>query len=132
MSVTAGRPPAICWWRLLLSLGLMAKPTVVTLPPLLLLLDYWPLGRFGRGGRSAAQALAADRPGLGLAGGRKTAAGGRFRPALRDDAVDPRQAADRSAWSMRIPGPPIACVAYLAAFFFPAGLAVFYPYPAGG
>ena len=30
------------------ALGLMAKPMLVTLPPLLLLLDYWPLGRFGR------------------------------------------------------------------------------------
>jgi tetratricopeptide (TPR) repeat protein len=28
------------------AFGLMAKPTVVTLPVLLLLLDYWPLGRF--------------------------------------------------------------------------------------
>jgi hypothetical protein len=31
------------------ALGLMAKPTLVTLPFVLLLLDYWPLGRF-RGG----------------------------------------------------------------------------------
>lgn len=28
------------------TLGLMAKPVVVTLPCVLLLLDYWPLGRF--------------------------------------------------------------------------------------
>ena len=28
------------------TLGLMAKPTLVTLPCVLLLLDYWPLGRF--------------------------------------------------------------------------------------
>ncbi len=30
----------------LFALGLMAKPMLVTLPLLLLLLDYWPLGRF--------------------------------------------------------------------------------------
>jgi hypothetical protein len=30
---------------LLFSLGLMAKPMVVTLPAVLMLLDYWPLGR---------------------------------------------------------------------------------------
>ena len=30
------------------ALGLMAKPMVVTLPFVLLLLDYWPLGRFSR------------------------------------------------------------------------------------
>jgi tetratricopeptide (TPR) repeat protein len=31
---------------LLFALGLMAKPMLVTIPCLLLLLDYWPLGRF--------------------------------------------------------------------------------------
>ena len=31
---------------LLFALGLLAKPMLVTLPALLLLLDYWPLGRF--------------------------------------------------------------------------------------
>ncbi len=30
----------------LFALGLMCKPTLVTLPFVLLLLDYWPLGRF--------------------------------------------------------------------------------------
>ena len=32
-------------------LGLMAKPMLVTLPCVLLLLDYWPLGRLGKGWR---------------------------------------------------------------------------------
>ena len=32
----------------LLALGLMCKPMLVTLPLVLLVLDYWPLGRFGR------------------------------------------------------------------------------------
>lgn len=32
------------------ALGLMSKPTVVTLPFALWLLDYWPLGRIGAGG----------------------------------------------------------------------------------
>ena len=32
----------------LLSLGLMSKAMLVTVPALLLLLDYWPLGRFGQ------------------------------------------------------------------------------------
>src|SRR5262249_30149293 len=34
------------WMTLLFGLGLMSKPMVVTLPLLLLLLDYWPLGRY--------------------------------------------------------------------------------------
>jgi protein O-mannosyl-transferase len=35
---------------LLFAFGLMSKPQVITLPFLLLLWDYWPLGRFGRAG----------------------------------------------------------------------------------
>jgi protein O-mannosyl-transferase len=35
---------------LLFASGLMSKPQVITLPFLLLLWDYWPLGRFGRAG----------------------------------------------------------------------------------
>ena len=34
-----------------LALGLMAKPMLVTWPFVFLLLDYWPLGRIGRGER---------------------------------------------------------------------------------
>src|SRR5438477_4277004 len=34
------------------ALGLMCKPTVVTLPFVLLLLDYWPLRRFGEDNRA--------------------------------------------------------------------------------
>ena len=36
----------------LFTLGLMAKPMLVTLPFVLLLLDYWPLGRMASQGRS--------------------------------------------------------------------------------
>lgn len=40
------------WWLSLLFfiLGLMSKPMVVTLPIVLLLLDYWPLGRLANDG----------------------------------------------------------------------------------
>jgi Flp pilus assembly protein TadD len=37
---------------LLFCLGLMAKPMLVTLPFVLLLLDFWPLGRFRRAGQN--------------------------------------------------------------------------------
>ena len=39
------------------ALGLTAKPMLVTLPFVLLLLDYWPLGRFGVPGRSGTPCL---------------------------------------------------------------------------
>ena len=34
------------WVAIMLALGLMAKPMLVTWPFVMLLLDYWPLGRF--------------------------------------------------------------------------------------
>ncbi len=39
-----------CWRGVVLAfaLGLMAKPMLVTLPIVLLLMDFWPLGRLGR------------------------------------------------------------------------------------
>ena len=48
-----------------LCLGLMAKPMVVTLPFVLLLLDYWPLARLRQRGRKA---LWEKLPLLGLSG----------------------------------------------------------------
>lgn len=36
-------------------LGLMAKPMIVTLPFIFLLMDYWPLGRFQRGQRNGSR-----------------------------------------------------------------------------
>jgi hypothetical protein len=46
------------------ALGLMTKQMLVTLPFVLLLLDYWPLGRFGPG-----EAIAAGERRRGAAGG---------------------------------------------------------------
>jgi tetratricopeptide (TPR) repeat protein len=50
---------------LLLACGLMAKPMLVTAPFLLLLLDYWPLGRMG-GDRSTNAEAGAARQGLSI------------------------------------------------------------------
>ena len=60
---------------LALALGLMAKAMLVTVPAVLLLLDYWPLGRFGRAADLPSDGLTARRE-LRLAGRRKTAAVG--------------------------------------------------------
>ncbi|MBI4795857.1 MAG: hypothetical protein HY790_08495 [Deltaproteobacteria bacterium] len=49
------------------TLGLMAKPMLVTLPFVLLLLDYWPLGRWASGGGSARSLILEKLPLLALA-----------------------------------------------------------------
>ena len=50
------------WVAIMLALGLLAKPMLVTWPFVMLLLDYWPLGRFGiergRGDRAAMTSIA--------------------------------------------------------------------------
>jgi Flp pilus assembly protein TadD len=60
------RKPAVGWYALVfvcLALSLLAKPMLVTLPALLLLLDYWPLRRWGFSARaSAADAEPAGQP----------------------------------------------------------------------
>jgi hypothetical protein len=52
----------------LLALGLMSKPMLVTAPFVLLLLDYWPLGRTARGWKSLAPLIVEKIPLLVLAG----------------------------------------------------------------
>src|SRR5437763_15524163 len=44
---------------ILFALGLMSKPMLVTVPLVLLLLDYWPLQRFG--GRSSIKRIALEK-----------------------------------------------------------------------
>jgi protein O-mannosyl-transferase len=55
-------PRPALWYVLSLlffALGLMSKPMVVTVPFLMLLLDYWPLGRLQLDGQASPEALAA-------------------------------------------------------------------------
>ena len=77
----------------LFALGLMAKPMLVTLPPLLLLLDFWPLGRFRRTPDTAHRRLqetmadrAAGAVSLALNRGQAAAFGIGYRRGRRDDA----------------------------------------------
>ena len=112
---------------LLFTCGLMAKPVLVTMPFLLLLLDYWPLGRMGT-----------------AAGEEPTAKGGFSIPALVVEKIPFLLPAavfcvltpfaegvaltglDVVPMSWRIANIPVAYVAYLAKLFYPVGLAVPY------
>ena len=121
------------------ALGLMAKPMLVTLPLVLLLLDYWPLGRMTRSAATkdipvaGGRAVGAVFPFL-ASGDRKApalVAGGRF---LRGDPWTRRSLGAQRAVSLawRMANALVSYVAYLGQFFWPVGLAVLYPHPGVG
>jgi len=116
---------------LLFALGIMAKQMIVTLPCVLLLLDYWPLGRFerkpgeGRGGAAVFLRLVLEKVPL-------------FALTIlsciksfwdrRPDTVAVVPEAHTISW-LRIDNALVSCVVYMEKMFYPANLAVFYPYP---
>jgi tetratricopeptide (TPR) repeat protein len=115
----------------LFALGLMAKPMLVTLPLLLLLLDWWPLGRFAGGaavsrggGRRLPSPLAEKVPLLALSAvsALVTYLAQSHGGAVGSSRVYPVL--------QRLANVPQACLAYLSDTFWPSRLAVFYPFPA--
>ncbi|MBP8985939.1 MAG: tetratricopeptide repeat protein [Syntrophobacterales bacterium] len=115
---------------LLFALGLMAKPMIVTLPFVLLLLDYWPLDRIHPAESSRlSQYLPTIRrlitekiPLFALSALSCAVTVYAQRPAL--------QSFNDIALSTRIENALVSYVKYLGKTVFPEGLAVFYPYPA--
>jgi tetratricopeptide (TPR) repeat protein len=111
------------------ALGLMAKPMLVTLPALLLLLDYWPLGRLKpsadvHGPRPAIRALVEKLPLLAVVG--MSCAVTLW--AQRQTMVG----LEHLSLSARFANAAVAYVAYLGKFFCPVQMAVLYPLPPGG
>jgi len=123
---------------LVFALGLMSKPMLVTLPFVLLLLDYWPLGRF------RAQASATSSP-TSLHWLDRRSIQWRLIlekfPLLLLSAAScmATLVAQRQSMSSieNLPLPPrvinalLNCSIYIYQMFWPSRLAVFYPYPAG-
>jgi tetratricopeptide (TPR) repeat protein len=106
----------------LLALGLMAKPMLVTLPLVLLLLDAWPLGRWRPGLRSAGGLLLEKLPLLGL-----SAASSVVTVLAQRGALAPIQ---ELVLGTRLANALVAYVAYAWNALWPAGLACFYPHAA--
>src|SRR5437870_3858045 len=121
----------------LFALGLMCKPTLVTLPFVLLLLDYWPLGRV--------------RPSSSSRRGETASAWSRRNTwswlviekvplfALSAASCIATLLAQKQALDLSIKAPLeerlgnalISYVAYVGQMIWPAHLAVLYPYPEG-
>lgn len=100
-----------------LSLGLMAKPMVVTLPLVLLLLDYWPLACFGQRWRKA---VLEKLPLLALSGAAAV---------ITYWAQEHAGAVKTLPLEARLANATLSYAVYIFKTFWPSRLAVFYPYP---
>jgi len=109
---------------LLFAAGLMAKPMLVSLPFVLLLMDYWPLGRLGSAGtdrridRRALVRCAAEKiPFVFLA-----AVSGIVTLAVQQPAMK------ILPLTVRCGNAVVSYLHYLSKTFVPVGLSVFYPH----
>ncbi len=104
---------------ILFALGLMSKSMLVTVPLVLLLLDYWPLQRFG--GRSSIRRLALEKiPLLAL-----SAAGGFVTLWMQQSSV---ARTEELPLIWRVANGLVTYAIYLRQMIWPVGLAVFYPH----
>jgi protein O-mannosyl-transferase len=115
-----GRYLAVTAWFVL---GLMAKPMIVTLPLVLLLLDFWPLRRAIPGKLNTAL-LREKIPLFVLSAVASVAT---YLVQRHSGAVETLAA---FPLGLRIENALVSCCTYIAKMFWPSGLAVFYPYPA--
>jgi cytochrome c-type biogenesis protein CcmH/NrfG len=140
----------------LFALGLMSKPMLVTLPLVLLLLDYWPLGRMQSSVILSEAFPVSDHSSVTLSAAQRSRTGERSRrtssyslslsklvvekiplfvlsAATCLAAVLAQKEAlgsvETMSMSWRIGNSLVSCVIYLRQLFWPAGLAVLYPHP---
>jgi tetratricopeptide (TPR) repeat protein len=104
-------------------LGLMAKPMIVTLPFVLLLLDVWPLRRATRPAFPGTALLREKLPLFALAAGASVVT---FLAQRHGGAVAPLAGIPLA---LRMENALVSYVAYIGDMLWPAGLAVLYPHP---
>ena len=122
----ATRP--LAWYRyvpvvLAYALGLMCKPMLVTLPFVLLLLDYWPLERLRESPERIVLILLEKVPLLLLAGMSCAVT------VAAQSQVAAIKTGEQVPWSGRWANAIVSYAAYLGQMFYPADLAVYYPHP---
>ena len=133
---------------LLFALGLMSKPMLVTLPFVLLLLDYWPLGRI----RSQTSDVRSQRPGVsGPAFANQPSRKATARQAVVSGLVAEKiplfvlsaiscaatllaqvystEAIEQLPFMWRLNTAAVSYIAYIWQMFWPARLGAFYPHP---
>jgi protein O-mannosyl-transferase len=109
---------------LVFMLGLMAKPMLVTLPLVLLLLDGWPLGRFAPG---RARALVVEKaPLLALS------AASSVLTWLAQEKGEALRQLENVSMGLKVSNALLSAVTYLVKAVAPRNLSIFYPFPEGG
>ena len=107
------------------GLGLLAKPMLVTLPFVLLLLDFWPLGRIG-GGRSGLNTRAVATVALEKVPLLVLAAASSVMTILAQSRAI--SAAMSLPLGARLSNAVVSLAGYLGKMAWPARLAIFYPH----
>jgi Flp pilus assembly protein TadD len=124
-------PVVLCF-----ALSVLAKPMWVTLPVLLLLLDYWPLGRAPSGPPAEASSFERPRvpwarlvlekvPLLVLAAGSSVVT---MLAQFRGDSVTGLEL----GVGARLGNAAVSYLRYVEQTFWPSSLSIFYPHPRGG
>jgi protein O-mannosyl-transferase len=113
---------------LLFACGLMSKPMVVTLPCVLLLVDFWPLQRFTPGGpgfnfKKLAALVVEKIPFVALAA---------MGSAIGFLTQTVGGAVSGDTFSFRLLNALGSYVRYISKLFWPVDLAIFYPFPPHG
>jgi protein O-mannosyl-transferase len=110
---------------LIFGMALTAKPSVVTLPFLLLLLDFWPLGRarLARGQGRVWFRLALEKLPLAV-----MAAGASLMTLAFHEAQNGLSALGAISLGTRIANAAVSYAAYIRDMLWPASLSPFYPY----
>jgi len=118
------------WVLVFFILGLMSKPMAVTLPFVLLLLDFWPLGRLrlvrSEGVQPNIKIAGLIREKIPLFLLSAASAGITFYVQQKGGAV---QSFDIVPLADRVPNVVISYVHYILKTMYPVHLATFYPYP---
>jgi len=127
------RPGRWCYGAALIAyaLGLMAKPVLVTLPFLLLLLDAWPLCRLGTRGSAhgSVSAAALMRSVREKAPFFLLAAASSIATLVVQNLGGAMQPLEVLPLWVRLGNTPLSYWHYLKTIFWPARLAIFYPHP---
>ncbi len=111
---------------LLFALGLMAKPMLVSLPLIMLILDFWPLGRLNVR-RISLGALVAEKIPFGL-----MAASSSFITCMAQEKGGALGLAEKYPLGIRAGNALVSLMAYISSTAWPRGLAFFYPHPGWG